>query len=104
MTAWSPGQHALDYVAKLNSESYLGHNDWRLPNMKELRSLVDYGQADLVSYFQNGGFSNVRADFYWTSTSNMIDGGKVGIAMYDGGHFIGTASDHHFVWPVQGGQ
>ena len=34
-------QHALDYVAKLNNDDYLGHSDWRLPTIKELSTLVD---------------------------------------------------------------
>ncbi|MBI4689286.1 MAG: DUF1566 domain-containing protein [Nitrospirae bacterium] len=37
-------QGALDYVTCLNSNNYLGYNDWRLPNRSELRSLVDYSQ------------------------------------------------------------
>jgi hypothetical protein len=34
-------QQALDYVDSLNTENYLGHNDWRLPTIKELSTLVD---------------------------------------------------------------
>jgi hypothetical protein len=33
---------ALASVQTKNRENYLGHNDWRLPNAKELQSLVDY--------------------------------------------------------------
>ena len=38
-------QGALDYVKCLNTNNYLGHNDWRLPNRKELQSLVYAGQS-----------------------------------------------------------
>lgn len=46
-SACNPGtyktwQEALEYIKCLNSWSYLGHHDWRLPNKKELYSLIDY--------------------------------------------------------------
>ena len=31
-------EKALEYVAKLNAEYYLGYNDWRLPNIIEAQS------------------------------------------------------------------
>lgn len=37
---WQP---ACDYCADL---SYAGHSDWRLPNRRELISIVDYGRSD----------------------------------------------------------
>jgi len=36
---------ALDWVDKKNRESYLGYSDWRLPDVKELQSIVDYSRS-----------------------------------------------------------
>ncbi|MCP4367561.1 MAG: DUF1566 domain-containing protein, partial [Deltaproteobacteria bacterium] len=33
---------ALAWVQSKNAANFLGHNDWRLPNSKELQSIVDY--------------------------------------------------------------
>jgi hypothetical protein len=33
---------ALDWITQLNKDNYLGHGDWRLPNIKELQTNVDY--------------------------------------------------------------
>ncbi len=36
---------ALAWVAARNAENYLGHDDWRLPDVKELQSIVDYTRS-----------------------------------------------------------
>jgi hypothetical protein len=45
--------------------------DWRLPNRKELRSLVNYAQSDQSVWLNDptGIFSGVQADYYWSSTT-----------------------------------
>ena len=77
-------EHALAYAQTQNNANYLGHNDWRLPNSKELQSLVDYTRSPYATNPANVGpainalFSCTKiinaggkADypFYWTSTS-----------------------------------
>ncbi len=38
-------QDALAWVQAKNAEKFLGHDDWRLPNVKELQSIVDYTRS-----------------------------------------------------------
>ncbi len=84
-------EHALAYAQTQNAANYLGHSDWRLPNVKELQSIVDYTRAPgatnpanegpaIDPMFQTTGITNEAgvADYpyYWTSTSALFQGGK----------------------------
>jgi hypothetical protein len=44
-TAFPGGQTIFQWVAALNSGSFAGHSDWRVPSMRELQSIVDYENA-----------------------------------------------------------
>jgi hypothetical protein len=66
-------QGALNYVACLNTNNYLGHNDWRLPNLNELQSLMNDGQSNQATWLDGLGFANTVPDYYWSSTSYATD-------------------------------
>jgi hypothetical protein len=40
---------ALAWAEQANAEGHLGHSDWRLPDAKELQSVVDYSRAPGVT-------------------------------------------------------
>jgi hypothetical protein len=70
-------EHALDYVAKLNTEKYLGHADWRLPNVVELVSAIDFGRTNLALPAGHP-FSNISTQAFWSSTTR---GAATGFAL-----------------------
>lgn len=99
-------QHALDYVAKLNTENYLGHNDWRLPDVNELESLTNADQVNTATWLNTQGFINAQASDYWSSTSDTFDASYAWyVGMSDGymnDYFNKTHS--RYVWPVRAGE
>ncbi|MBL0720971.1 MAG: DUF1566 domain-containing protein [Sulfurovum sp.] len=42
-----------------------GHQDWRIPNLKELLTIVDYKNYDPAIL---NGFSSIETSTYWSST------------------------------------
>lgn len=76
---WS---EALNYAENID---YAGHTDWRLPNAKELQSIVDYTHApDAIDPTVRGPAINMtifnltdNESWFWTSTTLIEDGGGV---------------------------
>jgi hypothetical protein len=102
MVTW---QHALEYVAKLNDEHYLGYDDWRLPNRKELESLASFDRVDMAGWLNSNGFTSVKSHFYWSSTSAASDSNNAWyVTMGDGFPYRGAKSGNYYVWPVRGGK
>jgi hypothetical protein len=74
-------EEALAWAAQKNDENYLGYSDWRLPDAKELQSIVDYtrspdttGSAAINALFYTTPIINEagETDFpcYWTGTTH----------------------------------
>ena len=66
------GQEALDYIATLNRDKVFGSADWRLPNRRELRSLMSH-QTRKPALPERHPFVNVFSGWYWTSTTAAIN-------------------------------
>ncbi|MFV1950570.1 MAG: DUF1566 domain-containing protein [Nitrospinota bacterium] len=100
-------QDALDYVADMNAgkNKNFGHTDWRLPNRRELKSLVDAWQYN-PALPADHPFTNVVPYQYWSSTSHAgLDNHAWRVNMWDG-YTSGMHKVYNaypaMVWPVRG--
>jgi len=62
-------EQALSYCEAL---SHAGFSDWRLPNVNELATLIDFTSTALVNKSTGAGFPNTLAAPYWSSTSRIF--------------------------------
>jgi hypothetical protein len=111
---------ALDRVAVLNAGTISScanyaagtFTDWRLPNVKELLSLIDFGfsnpalpnAAGTAKWTEGNAFSGVQSAGYWSSTTNA--GNSAGawlVDLNDGSANVGAKESDLLVWPVRGG-
>jgi hypothetical protein len=77
--------------------------DWRLPNVRELDSLIDYGQLDPAL---PGGhpFIGVQTTSYWSGSSFAGNLSTAWFVSLDSGIVnVGSKTDFSLVWPVRGG-
>jgi hypothetical protein len=103
---------ALAWIVQKNSENYLGHADWRLPDAKELHSIVDYtrspdttASAAIDPLFNVSVITNKAGTtdypFYWSSTTHL-NGQGGGSAVYVAfgealGYFPDASNTYSFI-------
>ena len=95
-------QEALDFVATMNREQLFGHGDWRMPNRRELRSLLSL-QTKLPALPEHHPFIEVFNGWYWTSTTAAISPAHAWYVALDGARMFYGGKDQSFMlWPVRG--
>jgi hypothetical protein len=111
-TALTSANALASFACGLTDGSVAG--DWRLPNVREMQSLVHYGffnpavpnTAGTAKWTTAGDpFTGVQSGFYWSSTT-YADGTSDawGVYLYYGRVNNYDESGTGYVWPVRGGQ
>jgi hypothetical protein len=92
-------QEVLSYCENL---TLAGYNDWRLPNVNELQSIVDYSRYDPAI---DPIFTNTMLPFYWSSTTNANNPNNAWIVNFNYGnvHYY-YKSSYNYVRAVRPGQ
>lgn len=100
-------QHALDFVAGINSGAYPncngGYSDWRLPNRRELLSLYDDNNFH-PSLPSNHPFIYVANYDYWTSTTVYQTTSEAWLVDFNSAGAVNVSKNSRYrVWPVRAG-
>jgi hypothetical protein len=94
-------QEALDYIAAMNKEKAFGYTDWRLPNRRELRSLMSH-QTKKPALPEGHPFTNIFLGWYWTSTTAAINPAYAWYVHMEGARmFYGNKEQFSLLWPVR---
>jgi len=125
-------QEALDHVKCINTYSYLGFTDLRLPTAGELASIVNYSVADQHAGLASAGFiipigmQSASGHYYWSSTTRLdsnthafaLGRNNGNVESFPKGYFSysrnayaanwncanGYNCDYYLAWPVRGNQ
>ena len=97
------GTDTEDFINDLNAAIYGGHDDWRIPTIKELATIVNseiYNPSINNTFFPNTASSN-----YWTSTTYAYSNGDAWRMEFGSGVTEGKSkSNNYYVRAVRAGQ
>lgn len=95
-------REANDFVQRMNMEAALGRSDWRLPDRRELRSLLSL-QTRNPALPEGHPFRNVILSWYWTSSTAAASEAYAWYVHMEGARcFYGNKQQYYLLWPVCG--
>lgn len=92
---------ALSFIKDLNHSGLSGHSDWKLPNRRELFSIISHQRIN-PSLPAAHPFVNVFPGYYWTSTTCARLPDQAWYIHLGGARvFKGMKHGSYMVWPVR---
>lgn len=89
-------------IARCEGLNYAGYSDWRLPNIKELMSIVDYNRQG--PSINTAYFLNTQSNYYWSSTTYMPGSTGAWNVFFSNGYMDGNGkTNSYYVRCVRGG-
>ncbi len=105
---WLQAVAAINNMNTTATTKLCGYSDWRLPNVNELLSLINYAAFQHSStpgtWLNNNGFSNVQIYLYWSSSPAPGISDAWYVNMNNGINGRGSINSSYYIWPVRGGQ
>ncbi len=87
--------------------TYADHSDWRLPNVVELRGIVDFSRHE-PALTENHPFVNIKSgnyDYYWTSTTSPRLTEQAYFLRFKGGGYSSISAKNNggyfSAWPMR---
>ncbi|MEX1311149.1 MAG: DUF1566 domain-containing protein [Candidatus Sulfomarinibacteraceae bacterium] len=97
--SWSEAHEA---VGELRRRRHLGRDDWRLPDRRELWSLISFAERNPALPAEHP-FGNIFLGWYWTATTAARNPGYAWAVQVAGGRVFYEGKERDaFVWPCRG--
>ncbi|MEJ2641228.1 MAG: DUF1566 domain-containing protein [Desulfosarcinaceae bacterium] len=94
-------EEALEAIKALNRQNLYGLTDWKLPNRRELFSLISHSRIN-PSLPADHPFTHIFPGYYWTSTTCVRLPNQAWYIHLGGGRvFKGMKHGSYRVWPVR---
>ena len=95
-------REAFEFIESLNNDRYAGFSDWRLPNRRELFSIVSHSHIN-PSLPPDHPFLNVFQGYYWSANTCARLPDQAWYVHFGGAKvYRGMKHASNMVWPVRG--